>query len=131
MNFGQPVKGISPVPYRIELNTEEFVELIRAPYSQFLRETIEDEAHDDGTFEEINRLREHGWPDVDRIWKGAPGLLLDVVKEWLAMEILDAALGSQTANMAKPAYAINSLERLDVSGSTIRLFGEALSYSAG
>jgi hypothetical protein len=128
MNFGQPIVGIASVPYRIELTVAEFVELIRTPYAQLVRELIEDEPNDDCSFNEINRVRDMGWPELDRILTEDSALLFDVVREWLASDIIDGALRTNVNEMAKPSYAINSLQRIFTNTDRVCMCGEALRY---
>lgn len=129
MNFGQRIPGIEQVPYRIEMDETEFIETIREGYEKFLSETIDDEPFDDGSFAEINELREMGWPALDELWKKNPTLLLDNVKAFLKFELLDASLPFSFHEMVEPAYQINGLDRIEKTDGCIMVFGEAYEFS--
>jgi hypothetical protein len=128
MNFGQPVAGIAPISYRIEVDAGQFADLIREPYARLVRELIEDDPNDDGSFAEINRLRNEGWPELEKLLKDDPTLLFDVVREWLAFDLLDAALRADPVEATKATYAINSVLRIRTSDGRVCLTGEALRY---
>jgi hypothetical protein len=127
MNFGQGSRDVVSAKYCVEIDLDDFLRTIEHAYEKFRLESIADEPFDDGSFDEINQLRDAKWPSLEQLAASNLDLMVRVVRRFLDMDTLNAVFATPILKLNEPAYLIDSIDNMWISGSILQFSGRCYS----
>jgi hypothetical protein len=130
MNFDQPFpEGISPLPYQISLDAEEFFQQMGDYYEHYAQaERADAPNREAGEFLTLDRWQELGYPPLKDLLVREPALLESLLKDWFGPEALDQILPGPEVGV--PNFLINSIDRVAVGNGLVRIEGKAYPHPA-
>ncbi|RNC87220.1 MAG: hypothetical protein ED556_07315 [Winogradskyella sp.] len=122
-NFGQFQRwvGHDKLNYKIELNFNDFIDLISEYFENFRQAEMQDD--DQEGFDELIKFKQLGWPTLDVLKKTDLDLLFRLIK-FNAYDMLHSVLPYiEETKTTNTLYSIQSLEELDLDDGLISITG--------
>ena len=121
MGFGQDVQDLELWPIVLRLETNEFTNLMRKPFDEFVTDNEEDDrntAYEDA----IPELIGCGYAKFDSMWNQDKESVCRLVKRFLVVELLEALFGNNHSDGC--LVSINSIESIVVTPKSIEISGK-------
>jgi hypothetical protein len=126
LNFGQRIPDRTAERYVVEVDRSTFLALLEPVYDEFRREMIVDERYTPFT-DELERLKDAGWPDLGPLVDEHAGLAEEVIRIWLSMDVLEGLLSDHSTELPR-RYLCNTLDRVRFEGDEFSLEGDAYRF---
>ncbi|MFD1082364.1 hypothetical protein [Micromonospora andamanensis] len=122
--FGQDVPGWSVAPYCLHVPVEHLVTAFEPVFDAFLNDGLADVRNGSDDWPEIETLVAAGCPPLSEIPMRLPGLLAEILRESLYMDVLDALLPLRPD--AAIRYLANTVDHVTVDPDWVAVCGRAL-----
>lgn len=124
MNFGDAVPGWTVVPYELRIPADHLIAALTPVYEQFEREARADAANFPEDWPELAPAADAGYPPLTELPTRLPDYLASILRENLAVDLLDAVLPLLDSVPAR--YLANSVDDVTVEPTTVTVTGRAL-----
>ncbi|MFI7549523.1 hypothetical protein ACIBQ2_07215 [Micromonospora sediminimaris] len=124
MQFGQDVPGWSVAPYCLHVPIQHLVTVFQPVYDTFFNDGLADVRNGSDDWPEIEALVAAGCPPLSDIPTRLPGLLAEILRESLYMDILDALLPLKPNTPIR--YLANTVDHVAVEANWVAVCGRAL-----
>jgi hypothetical protein len=126
-NFGQAIPGATTLRYVITVDRSTFLALLDPVYAKFREDMIADEKYDPFT-DELARLKDAGWPDLEPLMTHHAALAHEVLCVWLNTDALEGLLADHPPGVPPTRYLCNSVDRVRFADSEVVLEGDVYRF---
>lgn len=124
MNFGDDVPGWTVLQYRLHIPVGHLVTTFEPTYEQFAREALDDARQFPEDWPELAPAIAAGMPPLAALPATLPAYLTEVLREHLAMDLLDAVLPLPDVGAAP--FLANTVDDVTVDPTAVTVNGCAL-----
>lgn len=127
LNFGQQVNGHNIEYYSLHLSLEEFINIAKPVYDDFVEESREDDLAYGDVLDEVG-LSKAGYPSFNDAMSKYIEMLRLIIKEYIYSEIFDYLLKGNTPENCK--YVINTIEEVVFNDTGVCISGQVFDKAA-